>query len=140
MSERPVWLETWLKRPGLARVQDNTDIAIDVEGDGATALMACGEHGKQEDRAALAAAAPLLVRALLGVEWIRVERSVCVRCASAARRCPSCDNCPSCALALTGHELHAPGCHIDGALTQAGFPDDASRGAARALLRQETKG
>jgi hypothetical protein len=81
-------------------------------------------------RAELAAAAPALVRALLWSEW-----GVESRASNDGTQVPSADpedrSCPGC-----GYRSHDEGCRIDAALTSAGFPDEASRKAAREFLER----
>jgi hypothetical protein len=78
-------------------------------------------------RAELASAAPAMVRALLKTEWRHLV---------GGKFCDGCpDNNPT---PDTPYEpvfdRHSPGCVIDQALTAAGFPDQASRDAARRHL------
>jgi len=74
------------------------------------------------DFARLAAAAPALVRALLAVEWDDYE---------------GCPCCPSCNEARDGNGHDSGACPVDAALTRAGFPDAASRDAARARMAEK---
>jgi hypothetical protein len=98
------WLETW-------QLADDGDDAALVAVSGA---LAC--HAPDRDRLRLAAAAPALVRALLGVEWQHGDRL----------------NCPACVgsglAAIIGHSTY---CLLDAALTAAGLDTQEKRDEAR---------
>jgi hypothetical protein len=74
-------------------------------------------------RAQLAAAAPAMVRALLAAEYTvpGLYRPLCGACAFGR-------------LMSDADPRHTPTCPVDQALTAAGFPDQASRDAARRHL------
>jgi hypothetical protein len=74
-------------------------------------------------RAELAAAAPAMVRALLKTEWRHLV---------GGKFCDACSWRPSPGDSV--FDRHSSGCAVDEALTAAGFPDQASRDAARRHL------
>jgi hypothetical protein len=91
-----LWEETWV------HVRD------EVDGD----MVRLGEQTLMVDdgpSAALIAAAPNLVRALLEVEWVEYEG-------------PGSAICPACKLGRVdwAADAHAPGCELDAALRKAG--------------------
>lgn len=115
MSEKPVYLETW-------RWHVVPNVACQIVGP---------DHvwNVSVEHAAIAAAAPALVRALLGVEWDGGDS-----CGMSVAPCCGADKYPTHGLDSDRH--HGPGCDLDAALTSAGFPDQASREAAREAIRK----
>lgn len=114
------WMETWIQdrlRPSQVFGDEGLHVA-DFE---------CGGH----ERAHLAAAAPKMARTLLKTEWAGRIRDF----GETYSCCPSCD-----AFApgpdYGGSGRHEPRCDHDAALTAAGFPDQASREAAREAIRK----
>lgn len=121
---KPVWMETWTayfvwvklgdRVVASFSVTDPPDEDLDAHDHGrechVTALSACAGN----ERAALAAAAPALVRALLIGEW------------GGWVPCPVCNR----------NGPHRDDCELDHALKTAGFPDQASRDAARKLMEE----
>lgn len=106
--KEPVWMEDW-----------ETDGDRIVFGPDGLWLQTTAMHpGPPGCVAKLAAAAPALVRALLPLEWSGCDNW------GAQGQCPEC-----------GHDIdHTKTCSIDAALVGAGFPDAASRDAAREVL------
>lgn len=78
-----------------------------------------------EPRARLAAASPMLARALLAVELGGYGHSNCDFVGV------SCPGCGAEALETSVPPPHENGCPVDAALTAAGLPDQASRDEAR---------
>lgn len=116
--------QQWESRGGVVRV-----VGTSSEG-----LVAFGVVLRPVDlRTELAAAAPALVRALLWSEWGVESQS-----SKDGTQVPSVDpdvrSCPGC-----GYRSHDEGCRIDAALTSAGFPDEASRRAARDFLERAVR-
>jgi hypothetical protein len=78
------------------------------------------------ERAKLAAAAPRMLRMLLESEWVKDgDGQMC---------------CWSCEYGAYGDEQepeHGPSCELDVLLTELGFPDAASRTAAREAIKRE---
>jgi hypothetical protein len=93
------------------------------------------EHGEvvaicpTEEHARVYGAAPALVRELLQLEWM--EKFVTMMSED--------DACPRCGcwgpISTNGKAEHEPLCSLNAALTAAGFPDQASRDAAREALK-----
>jgi hypothetical protein len=107
----PVWLEEW----------DAGERTLTDGMGGCTILATDGTTPRNIAIARLAAAAPAMVRALLRVEWADERRGL--------DGCPGCDTVAPDRGDGTGE--HDPSCPLDAALTQAGFPDQPSRDAAR---------
>lgn len=136
MAERkPVWLETWtvVEGPGFPRVESWPDVGYIAIFDG---YQHCDEEGRTT-RATIAAAAPALVRALLlaevGVHTVAVGDEN-------GEGDPECGVCSEAAAWGRQPDPHANGCALDAALTAAGFPDRASRDAARKLMKESKHG
>lgn len=92
------------------------------------------------DRVKLAAAAPALVRALLAAEWYPENWSVGPT-DSPTREfqgpwCPVCE--AEVGNPFPGDRKHQPDCTTELALKAAGLPDQASRDAAREMMRGKT--
>ena len=107
------WLETW-------RIAGKVGLLIkDVDGD----IHMGPKFGVERTR--VAAAAPMLVRALLAAEWQMVWIG------GMHQACPECLGVqPS-----TGGNGHSS-CDVDAALTAAGLPDQASRDEARRKIAE----
>lgn len=125
MSDKPVWMEEW------SSADESTfgDISLESQ------VKEKGHLGMDEGliivgpaRARLAASAPALVRALLLAEWADNDDEDC---------------CPVCGELKPEHDQESTGgwtkngrpCALDAALTIAGFTDQASRDAAREMIR-----
>ena len=117
---KPAWLEDWEADKAGGQVLSGD------ENTGCVILHVHWASPKERKKAdvTLAAAAPALVRALLLVEW--------GACDSQFTDEPACPGC-------VGVGEHETGCSVDAALTLAGFPDAASRDAARAELKARAK-
>jgi hypothetical protein len=118
--DKPVWLEEW-------KCEANEKVVV-VFDRGGVSVASHPNVSLAEDRLILAAAAPALVRALLMVEWhrtLKCPEGVCVVCNSSRK---------------SGHGVawteQRPQCDLNVALTAAGFPDQASRDAARERMRR----
>jgi hypothetical protein len=111
--DKPVWLEEW-------KCEANEKVVV-VFDRGGVSVASHPNVSLAEDRLILAAAAPALVRALLIVEW--------------ADDCGGCKPAPWPARRKSTAD-HWPGCCVDLALTAAGFPDQASRDAARERMKR----
>ena len=133
MSDKPVWLEEWS-----ADETDDGARIVRLSGGGLVASM--GRPGPTPSdpdskeytrRLQLAASAPALARALLLAEWANNDDEDC---------------CPVCGELKPEHDRESTGgwtrngrpCALDAALTLANFPDQASRDAAREMIRKET--
>lgn len=144
MSEKPVFLEDWhvvsyegpcndpksIRNDYDRQKRHGASVCMGVERKGgdpheclATMTASSEEHAVA--RAKLVASAPALVRALLPMEFAGEDLA-------GDRECWYC-----CASESEGR--HNGGCHLDAALTLAGFPDAASRDAARARMSEEQK-
>lgn len=120
MEEKPVWMQAWH-----AEVKGVFMPARVYTADGEVVAEVLG-GSRRESFAALLAAAPALMRALLLAEWPYVEADEgCV-----GAQCQGCE-------AICGPHIfvHLPDCPVDVVLTAAGFPDQASRDAARERMR-----
>lgn len=120
VTKRPEWMKDWENvadpesRTGSSekdcvRLPGGFIIAFDADTDELAA-----------ERARLAAAAPALARALLGMEWAAMDRDqehVCAECWGLEHK-------------------HEDGCAVDAALTSAGFPDQVSRDDARRMIAE----
>jgi hypothetical protein len=123
----PVYLETWA-------VDFYSDVWA-VNGDRIFDNVQSSER-RRESVAALAAAAPALVRALLSVEWEGYDRDRSSSC------CPECGN-----EFEWGHvdptkypwPKHTSECVVDAALTAAGLDTQEKRVAARAEIAKERR-
>jgi hypothetical protein len=134
-AERPVYLETWVPHhQGNLRVADEQgrtggqpEVVMHdyMIGTSFTAIV---------ERQRLAAAAPALVRALLGAEWATNSD------AEYTPRCPDCGVMVSLGAEYeyspTTPGVHLEGCIVEVALTAAGFPDQASRDEARKKIAE----
>jgi hypothetical protein len=114
MSDEPVWLQEWSEKYGTI-----------VMPDGKLALEHALDHGQSDELTRLLVAAPALVRALLAVEWVPMTMLAY----------PSIMACAKCTeMRRLGHK---PTCSTDAALSAAGFPDQASRDAARERMAEK---
>ena len=140
MSDKPAYLETWRfysyegprNAPGPTKHFHGASVCTTLAGETndqeheciATAFSAHAdfEAGEKQasERAALAASAPAMARALLAVEFsiTGMYRGICPACGPG--RSHSSDGL-----------RHTPSCALDQALIAAGFPDQASRDEAR---------
>lgn len=129
MDEKPVWMEDWCAQGGPALYGPEVILRRDPDGVAKGYKLAAFTYVYDDDRAQLAAAAPALVRALLLAEWgcVSTLSGPLPRPADDGRECGGCGY----------DEPHDDGCPVDSALTLAGFPDQASRDAARALIKAD---
>ena len=84
-------------------------------------------YDELEKRAAIIAAAPRMLRFLLTYEFAGCDTDE-----GWVRGCGSCEQVPRMLL----DTQHAAGCEYDALLTDLGFPDTASRDAARKLIAE----
>jgi hypothetical protein len=122
-TEKLVWLANWVWDAGRCKVSD-ADTGCNALSDEPW------DNPPRHDAGRLVAAAPALARELLFAEW-RVESG------DNARFCERCKGYGYDGDQFTAGQppKHKLGCTRDGALSAAGFPDQASRDAARAILR-----
>lgn len=116
MSDKPVWMETW--------TSEGEELVFDP-----VPQPTHWEPAHCVARAALAAAAAQLARALLAVEWNGVQ-------VGRVRHCPSCRGAERHGRDYNGVSLDDGKCDLDDALTRAGFPDQASRDEARRMMAE----
>lgn len=121
MSDSRVWMGDWRSE------EKGVFMPVRVyAADGETIADVLGGSRRVEN-AALIAAAPALVRALLRLEWSGHNDSG--RPTFTFPCCPACRVAAANAYVPKHHE-----CWLDAALTAAGFPDHASRYAGRARM------
>lgn len=121
MSDKPVWLEEWKAETRRAADVVTPCGVLRAHIDGPTMartdVAPIAAVLREEEMARLAAAAPALVRMVLHLEH-GTDDGLCFDCLHAAGS-------------------HHAACEYDALLTLAGFPDQASRDAARALIKAD---
>lgn len=142
MTKKPVFMEQWasdasgqwvtLDGHAVAHFSKSTPPGTDIDVDSPDSKSDYTRESIDGGaaRVRLAGAAPALVRALLLVEWHDDEYCSCVACVNH----DAYDSKPG--MVVDGHVVHKSGCPVDDALKAAGFPDRASRDAAREMIRK----